>query len=194
MPDDGVVDLEHEPGVDDLAVLDAQGVGERPDERLVALVELVLQPVRARRRDDREEAAGDVDRAQRRLEVVDVALHRRAVVGDRARAHPLDALARRRGAARVLAVLDEVAALADLDRLDRVVALVVLGERLAVEVGGELVHPRQVDRPLLDPADAVVEVGDPADLAELAVVDEVEPDVGLAADDVGDRLALRVSA
>ena len=124
---------------------------------------------------------------QRRLEVVDVALHGGAVVGDRARAHPLDALARRRRAAGVLAVLDEVAALADLDRLDGVVALVVLGERLAVEVGRELVHAGQVDRPLLDPAHAVVEVGDPADLAELAVVDEVEADVGLAADDVGDR-------
>ncbi len=56
----------------------------------------------------------------------------------------------------MLTVLDEVAALADLDRLDRVVALVVLGERLAIEVVGELVGAGQVDRALLDPADAVV--------------------------------------
>ena len=49
------------PGVDDRLVLVVQRVGEREDELLLGPVVLVLEPVRAGRRDDRQERVVDVD-------------------------------------------------------------------------------------------------------------------------------------
>jgi hypothetical protein len=90
--EDGVVDLEQEPGVDDRLVLLVQRVGEAVDERLLGLVVLVGQPVRAGRGHHRKEPLDVRMGLERRLEVGDVAIERSAVVGDRAGADPLDHL------------------------------------------------------------------------------------------------------
>ncbi len=73
---------------------------------------------------------------------------------------------------------------AHVGRLGNVVAVVVLGEGLAIKIGRERVGVAKRDAALLNPAHALVEVGDPADLSELAVVDDVDSGVDLLLDDI----------
>ena len=169
-----VVDLQDQPGVEDRLVLDPQRVGDRVDELLLGRVR-ALRPAHARdarRRDDRQEAPDDVDLGQPGLDVVDVALQlglprvrQRAGALPAARALVLEALARH-----VLRV--------EVRELDHVLGL---GHGRRGEVVG---------RPVLEAAHPVQDVRGPVDrLAELAVADDVDPGVGLVADDVDHRLA-----
>jgi hypothetical protein len=68
-----------------------------------------------------------------------------------------------------------------------VVLGVELRERQPVAARGQEVAVRERDHARLDPADPFIEVGDPGRLAHLAVVDDVDADLGLAPDDVLDR-------
>ena len=162
-----VVDLQQEAGVDDREVLLAHRLADRVQELLLRVVEGVLLPAfDVRRRDRRHEDLLGA-RARRRLpEVGDVGGDRVVPgVGDRAgRAH----VHRERRAALHggLVELGEVA------RLPR------LAPRVAGAVG---------DR--LEAAETVVDVGEEARLADLAVVDDVDPPVALQPDDLGHGLA-----
>ena len=149
-----------------------QRIRERVDELLLRRVVLVLQPVRAGGRDDREEALR-VHALERGAQVRDVVVDRGAVVLDRAGAH-VDARRRRRDL-----VLGE--------RAEHLLVVLRVGARERLPVAArwqERVLRSELARP--DAADPVVEVGDPVRLAELAVADDVDPAVGLAPDDVGD--------
>ena len=86
----GVIDLQDEPGLDDGAVLLLHGVGDGEQVLLLGGVILVsaLQFDGSRRTRGDERFVG-IHRRQRRLEVVDVLLHRRlALVGDGGRCRP----------------------------------------------------------------------------------------------------------
>ena len=125
-----VVELEHEAGIDDHAILRAHRVGDRLNALLLGPVVFVLA-VRdhARRRRNRQECLLDLHRFQCRLEIVDVALELRlARVGDRADADRFG----RRG-----------------DAVARVELGVEFGEALAVGAARERVGAR-LDRPALE--------------------------------------------
>ena len=97
---DGVVGLHDQAGVDDDFVLLVQGVGDREEKLLVALVVLVaVVDGDAAGRDDRQECLLDIDVLERRLEVVDVALHLAAAFVGVAHGADADRLARRGRAA-----------------------------------------------------------------------------------------------
>ena len=160
----------------------AQRVGERVDELLLGGVVLVAEPVDARRRDARDEGVDDVDALERRREVRDVLVDVAADVLDRAVADP-----EQPGRLLVLAVLLAVG----VDRHELGVEARGPSVRLGIEPGGQ----RHVGRRHLarrDARHAVVDVGDPARLAHLAVVDDVHADLRLLGDHVGDR-ALEVA-
>ena len=84
-----IVDLHHQPGVDDRLVFFAQRLGELEQELFVVLV--IFVPVArngARRRHHRQEGVGDRRAFQRGLEDRDVLLQRGvALIGDRADAN-----------------------------------------------------------------------------------------------------------
>jgi hypothetical protein len=116
------------------------------------------------------------------LEVGDVAVDRRAVVGDRAGADPHErvgvALLGRLGVAPL--------ALAVGGFIQRVERGVGAREMLAVAARRQDA-PLDLDRAQFETADAFVEVGDPGRLAHLAVVDDVDGGLDLVLDHVGDR-------
>ncbi len=148
---------------------------------------LVDEPVGAGRRDDGQEPLDVLVAGERVLEVADVAIERRTVIGQRAGADPLTTRRRRRR----LAVGNRttgVVALAGGGLLERVESGVGAGERLPVSTRGHHRPGGHVERPQVEAADPLVEVRDPARLAHLAVVDDVDPDLDLAAHDVGDGL------
>ena len=188
----GVVDLHQQAGVDDRLVLLVQRVGEREHELLLAGVVLVLEPVRAGRRDHRQEAVDAVVLVpgEGRLEVGDVTVERGAVVGQRAGAHPRHARAGGRGLLVGQRARGGGVALADGGLVERVDRGIGAGERLAVAARREHARALELDRAHLEAADPLVQVGDPAGLAHLAVVDDVDPDLDLLSDDV-DRRPLR---
>ena len=169
-----VVDLQDQPCVEDRLVLDPQHVGDRVDELLLGRVR-ALRPADARdarRRDDRQEPGDDVDLRQPGLDVVDVALQLGLA---RVRERP-DALPP--AGALVLEALARHVLRVEVRELDHVLRL---RHRRGVEVAG---------RPVLEAAHPVEDVRGPVDgLAELAVADDVDPGVGLVADDVDHRLA-----
>ena len=182
-----VVDLEQQAGVDDRLVLLVERVGEREYELLLGGVVLVLEPVRARGRDHREEPLDAVVLGQGRLEVRDVAVERGAVVVERAGAHP-----RHRCRPRVVVGVGARGggvALAHGRLVERVERGVRARERLAVAARGQ--HARALERygTDLEAADPLVQVRDPAGLAHLAVVDDVDPGLDLLAYDVEDRVS-----
>ena len=78
------------------------------------------------------------------------------------------------------------------DRLDVILGvelLVELGEALAVGALGERIAGRGVERPPLEAGHALDHILRPGNaLAELAVADDVDADLGLLADHLGDRL------
>ena len=189
-----VVDLEQEARLDDAPVLLVERVGDREDELLLARVVLVAQPVDARRSHDREECVGHLDASERALEAGDVALERGGVVLDRPGAEPEPSLGLDLGRARPLLALDAHLVL-DLAGERGVVLGVELREGLPVAARRQDVAALERHHPPLEPADALVEVGDPGGLAHLAVVDDVDSRPRLAphhvVDGVGERLLVR---
>jgi hypothetical protein len=183
---DRVVDLDEQARLDDRPVFLAQRVGEREHELLLARVVLVLEPVRAGRRHHREEALDDIALVfgQGRLEVRDVTVDRRAVIGERTRADPDHALI---GAVAVVLgqeVRGGAATLADRGPVEGVERGVRARECLAIAARGEHAGALKLDRADLEPAHALVQIRDPARLAHLPVVGDVDPDLDLAADHV----------
>ena len=173
----GVIDLQHQAGVDDRPVLLPKCVGHGVDVLLLGRVVDVLALVgHTRRRDHRQErgdlvtrAAGGVDGG---LDVGDVALQRvMAGVRDRADAH---------------GIAHDV-----LESLRLVVLGVELGE--ALDVGARAERALRVGRravrvgAVLESVEPFEDVARPADrLAELAITDEIDPDLGLLPHDVAD--------
>jgi hypothetical protein len=175
----GVVDLEQEPRVRDRLVLLVQGVREPVDECLLVRVVLVLEPVRTRRRDDRQKRLGLIGAVldQRRLEIGDVALDGRAVVFQRACADPLDR--RHRGD-----LLDGAARVARAGRrlIQRVLAGVGAGEVLTIAARRQ--HAAlMLDVAQLKATDTLVQIGDPRNLANLAIIDHIQANLELLLDD-----------
>ena len=184
----GVVDLEQEAGVDDRRVLLVQRVGDREDELLLGRVVLVAQPVDACRRDHRQERVGDVHARRAPPGSGRCPARGAGVVLDRAGAEP--ALRLRAPASSGSLHADPVR---DLARERGVVLRVELRERLPVAARRQDRLALERHHALLDPAHALVQVRDPGRLAHLAVVDDVDARLGLAADDVGDRVGQRLA-
>ena len=163
-----VVDLHEESGVDDRLVLLAHGVGDREEVLLRGLVVGVLLPVLdARGRDGRDEGLLGAGARERGLEVLDVGLHvLPALVGDGPGAdHVQGPHGRARHRPRAPRVeLREGPHLS----------------RSAPRATGRL-------RVRLEPGQPLVDVGNEARLAHLAVVDDVDAELGLLADDVRHR-------
>ena len=161
-----VVDLQHEPGGDDRQVLLAHRLGDRGEVLLVRAVVLVApEPTRSGRR---HEHVGDVVAGDRRLEVVDVGLQQLLTdVADRALA-------------------DDPAQRGDRRRVLLEVVGVVLGEVV------DLLLPRRGHAHVVDvgleAAEAVLDVAEEADLAHLAVRDDVDAVLDLLTHPIGDRL------
>ena len=80
----------------------------------------------------------------------------------------------------------------DLARERGVVLRVELREREPVAARRQDVAALERHQPGLDPADPLVEIGDPGGLAHLPVVDDVDPRLGLAAYNVPDRVGQRL--
>ena len=161
-----VVDLQHEPGSDDRQVLLAHRLGHRGEVLLVRAVVLVAaEPTRAR---GRHEHVGDIVVGDRRPEVVDVDLQQLLTdVADRALADdPPQRCDRRRVLLEVVGVV-----------LGEVVDLLLprRGHAHVVEVG-------------LEPAEAVLDVAEEADLAHLPVRDDVDAVLDLSTHPIGDCL------
>ena len=157
----GIVDLQDEAGGDDRLVFLAQGIGEREQIFLLGAVVAVALPVRrAGRRDRRHEDLGRLGAGERRLEIGDVGGELPvAAVGDRRGADHVP-LARRRVASR---------------------------RRTRETSGPRAARPRAGARNRigLEAAEALVDVGHEARLAELAVVDHVDSELDLPAHDLG---------
>src|SRR5206468_4789205 len=163
-----VVDLHEEAGIDDRAVLLVHGVRDREKVLLVRLVVGVPLPVLdAGRGDGRDERLLDRRALKRGLEVVDVRLHvLGALVGDGAGA---DHVHRPRGRARHRAAEP----------------LVELGEGFHLARAAPRAAPAL---PVgLEAREALADVGNEAGLAHLAVVDDVEAELRLLADDLAHR-------
>ena len=165
-----VVELRDQAVVDDLLVFDMHRLADGFGQILVALVVFVLAVGNDRgRRRHRQETLDHLHRLQRRLEVVDVLLEQ-----------SLPGVFDRRDRDRIG------------DRLDVVLGiehLVEVGEALAVGALGERVAGGRVERPPLEPGNPLDDVLRPGNaLAELAVADHVDADLGLLADHLGDRL------
>jgi hypothetical protein len=169
----GVVDLQQQPGTDDRLVLDPHGIGDREQELLLRLVVLVALPsLDVGRRDRGHERLVRRAAPGRREEARDVPLQRLgARVRDVVDAHHVHGIRRAASGAR------------------------------RVEVGERALLPRagpRADRAVphgLEPAQAVVDVGEEARLAHLAVVDDLDAACRLRLDDLvgraGDALGER---
>jgi hypothetical protein len=142
----------------------------RASSSFLALVVLVLAVGDdRRRRRHRQESLDHLHLLQRILEIVDVLLEQ-----------PLPGVFDRRDRNRIG------------DRLDvilRVELLVELGEALAIRALSERVARRRVERPPFESRDTLDHVLRPGDaLAELAVADDIDPDLGLVANHLRHRL------
>ena len=164
----GIVDLHEESGVDDRPVLLVHGIGDREQVLLVGLVVRVLLPVLDARRGDRgNEGLVGVRVGERGLEVLDVRLHVLvARVGDGPGADHVQRPHGRTG-----------------HRARE--PLVELGEGPHLSRSA----PRASCRvPVgLEARQALVDVGDEARLAHLAVVHDVQAELGLLGDDLPHR-------
>ena len=163
-----IVDLHEEPRVDDRLVLLAHRVGDREEIFLVGLVVGVALPVLdARRGDRRDEGLRGASRRERGLEVLDVRLNVLVTLVDhRAGAHHVQ---RAHGRARHRAREP----------------LVELGKRADLARAAPRAPP--AFRIGLEAGEALVDVGNEAGLAHLAVVHDVDAELGLLADDLGHR-------
>ncbi len=164
-----VIDLQHEPGIDDRAVFLAQRVGQRVQVLFLALVVFVAVPVREigwrHRRHERLLVAHS---GKYFLQRRDVLLQRgHALVRNRPGAHPAGApgLAGRAGHLRRPGI--------EFRKRPVLARLVPVIRRLGA-----------VAR--LDAGQAFVDVGDKADAAHLAVGDDVDAGICLAAHGLGD--------
>ena len=162
-----VVDLQHEPGVDDGEVLDAHRFTDR--RQVLAVGRVVLVPAETARTRRRHERLERRIVGERRVQVGDVGLELVLTdVADRSRAHEL---------------------------LERGDGTRVLLEVLVVEAGkvGDLLAPRRrqdhVAVVLREPTETVLDVGEEAHLAHLAVGDDVESALDLTVHAVGDGIA-----
>ena len=162
-----IVDLNQEAGRDDRLILLAHGLADRMEIVLRRLVILVLVPVLdIGGRDRRDENLRDVEARERGLEIVEVGLQFLvAPVGDRPGAGH-EGLARIHGAGLGLVEFRKR------DRLARADPGTLPFAFLAAEAAEALAH-----------------IGHEARLAELSVVDHVDAESGLLADDLAHRLA-----
>src|SRR5438067_510999 len=166
----GIVDLHEESRIDDGLVLLVHRLGDRGEVFLLGLVVGVPLPVLdARGRDRRDEGFPGAASGQARLEVLDIGLDvLRARVDDRARAHHVQ---RPYGWAR--------------HRTRE--PLVELGERSHFARAAPRADP--ACRVGLEAGQALVDVRNEAGLAHLAVIDDVDAELGLLADDLPDRVS-----
>ncbi len=161
----GRIDLQHDPGGHDRLVLGAHGAGDGLEVRILRRVVVVrLEERDHTRRGGVHERRGRSRSRDRRLQVRDVRLHRfEALDADLAHAARAAVLRGRTG----------VGELPEQPRkLDEILAR--LARRVPVEAG-----------------DAVLDVGRVADLAHLAVTDEIDAGLNLAAHDLGDAVPNR---
>ena len=159
-----VIDLQQNARIHDRLVFLAQRIGDGEQIFLFGLVVGVALPIRhAGRRDRRHEDFLSLGAVKRRLEIVDVGLQlRRAAIGDG------------RGANHMVLARSHVALPVEFRK----------GSCFARACPWALPRHVLVD---LEAAKAFVDVGDEARLAELAVIDDVDAEINLRADDLGDR-------
>ena len=169
----GVVDLHEKPGVDDRLVFLVHGVGDRNEVLLLGPVIRVLLPVLdAGRGDSRDEGLLGLRAREGGLEIFDIRLHVLvALVGDGPGAHHVHGPCRGTG-----------------HRATEPLVELWKGPHLSRAT------PRAAGRVLVrdESGQALVDVRNEARLAHLAVVDHVQAELGLLADDVSHRGPTRV--